>query len=276
MDPVNLPSHLACTRLEAGILEVRMNRPERLNALNPGLIGELITVFRGLQQDRQTRVVIFTGAGKGFCAGADLQEFVAPGGIPGTTGMSQLGFVYKFQEYLSELMLAIHECDKPVIAAVNGAAVGGGLGLALASDIRIASEAAKFGAVAIKTGLSAADVGTSYILPRLVGAGIAAELMLSGRIFQAEEARDLRLVSRVVAPQDLDGAALVMARAIAENAEYGVWMTKKTLWSNVVASSLRQAMELENRTQVLGTFTGSMEAAMEAFAEGRKPRWKSL
>lgn len=276
MDPVNLPSHLACTRLEAGILEVRMNRPERLNALNPGLIGELIAVFRGLQQDRQTRVVIFTGAGKGFCAGADLQEFVAPGGIPGTTGMSQLGFVYKFQEYLSELMLAIHECDKPVIAAVNGAAVGGGLGLALASDIRIASEAAKFGAVAIKTGLSAADVGTSYFLPRLVGAGIAAELMLSGRIFQAEEARDLRLVSRVVAPQDLDGAALVMARAIAENAEYGVWMTKKTLWSNVDASSLRQAMELENRTQVLGTFTGSMEAAMEAFAEGRKPRWKSL
>lgn len=276
MDPVNLPSHLACTRLEAGILEVRMNRPERLNALNPGLIGELIAVFRGLQQDRQTRVVIFTGAGKGFCAGADLQEFVAPGGIPGTTGMSQLGFVYKFQEYLSELMLAIHECDKPVIAAVNGAAVGGGLGLALASDIRIASEAAKFGAVAIKTGLSAADVGTSYFLPRLVGAGIAAELMLSGRIFQAEEARDLRLVSRVVAPQDLDGAALVMARAIAENAEYGVWMTKKTLWSNVDASSLRQAVELENRTQVLGTFTGSMEAAMEAFAEGRKPRWKSL
>lgn len=276
MDRVNLPGHLTCNSLEAGILEVRMNRPERLNALNPGLIGELIAVFRGLQQDRQTRVVILTGAGKGFCAGADLQEFVAPGGIPGTSGMSQLGFVYKFQEYLAELMLAIHECDKPVIAAVNGAAVGGGLGLALASDIRIACEAAKFGAVAIKTGLSAADAGTSYFLPRLVGAGIAAELMLSGRIFQAEEARDLRLVSRVVAAQDLDGAALAMARAIAENAEYGVWMTKKSLWSNVDASSLRQAMELENRTQVLGTFTGSMEAAMEAFAEGRKPRWKAL
>ena len=276
MDQVNVPGHLTCNSVEAGILEVRMNRPERLNALNPGLIGELIAVFRGLQQDRQTRVVIFTGAGKGFCAGADLQEFVAPGGIPGTSGMSQLGFVYKFQEYLAELMLAIHECDKPVIAAVNGAAVGGGLGLALASDIRIASEAAKFGAVAIKTGLSAADVGTSYFLPRLVGAGIAAELMLSGRIFQAEEARELRLVSRVVAQQDLDGAALAMARAIAENAEYGVWMTKKSLWSNVDASSLRQAMELENRTQVLGTFTGSMEAAMEAFAEGRKPRWKPL
>ena len=265
-----------CTPLEPGILEVRLNRPDRLNAFNPELIGELIAGFRGLQEDRQTRVVILTGEGKGFCAGADLQEFVAPGGIPGTAGMSQLGFVYKFQEYLSTLMLAIHECDKPVIAAVNGAAVGGGLGLALACDIRLASQKAKFGAVAIKTGLSAADVGTSYFLPRMVGAGIASELMLTGRIFQAEEARELRLVSRVLAVDALQAAALEMARAIAENAEYGVWMTKKTLWSNVDAASLRQAMELENRTQVLGTFTGSMEAAMEAFVQGQKPRWKPL
>ncbi len=262
--------------LEAGILEVRMNRPDRLNALNPALIADLLAVFKGLQHDRQTRVVILTGEGKGFCSGADLQEHVAPGGIPGTEGMSQLGFVYKFQEHLAELMLAIHECDKPVIAAINGAAVGGGFGLALASDVRIASNKAKFGAVFIKTGLSAADVGTSYFLPRLVGAGVAAELMLTGRIFKADEAREIRLVSQVVAPEGLDEAALVMARAMAENSEYGVWMTKKTLWSNVDASTLRQAMELENRTQVLGTFTGCMEASIEAFAEGRPPRWKPL
>lgn len=267
---------VSCRTLQAGILELRMNRPERLNALNPALIRDLIDSFKGLQHDRQTRVVILTGEGTGFCSGADLQEFVAPGGIPGTAGMSQLGFVYKYQEYLAELMLAIHECDKPVIAAVNGAAVGGGLGLALACDIRLASTSAKFGAVFIKTGLSAADVGTSYFLPRLVGAGIAAELMLTGRIFEADEARDLRLVSRVVEPPDLEAAALEMARAIAENAEYGVWMTKKTLWSNVDAPSLRQAMELENRTQVLGTFTGCMEAAMAAFAQGGAPRWKPL
>lgn len=267
---------LACNELDDGILEVRLNRPERLNAINPTLIGEVIDMFRGLQRDRRTRVVILTGAGKGFCSGADLQEFVAPGGIPGTDGMSQLGFVYKFQEYLAEMMLAIHECDKPVIAAVNGAAVGGGLAIALASDIRIASDKARFGAVFIRTGLSNCDVGTSYFLPRLVGAGVAAELMLTGRIIDAAEAREIRLVSRVVAPDALASTTLDVARAIRENSEYGVWMTKKGLWTNVDAPSLRHAMELENRSQVLGTFSGCVEESMQAFAEGRKPSWKPL
>lgn len=267
---------LNCRTVAPGILALRMSRPERLNALNPQFIQDLLQCFKSLQHDRQTRVVILAGEGKGFCAGADLQAFAAPGDIPGTAGMGQLGFVYKYQELLSELMLAIHECDKPVIAAVGGAAVGGDLGLALACDIRLASSAAKFSAAAIKAGLSAADVGTSYFLPRLVGAGPAAELMLTGRIFLADEALDLRLVSRVVAPDELDSATLDMAQAIAENSEYGVWMTKKTLWSNLDASSLRQAMELENRTQVLGTFTGGMEVAMQAFVEGRAPVWKPL
>lgn len=269
-------STVNCKTLEPGILEVRMNRPERLNALNIELIQDLLKIFKDLQLDRQTRVVILSGEGKGFCSGADLQAFAAPGDIPGTAGMSHLGFVYKYQELLAELMSAIHECDKPVIAAVGGAAAGGGLGLALASDIRLASTAAKFSAAAIKAGLSAADVGTSYFLPRLVGAGAAAELMLTGRIVKAEEARELRLVSQVVAPEELDHAALSMAQAIAENSEFGVWMTKKTLWSNLDAPSLRQAMELENRTQVLGTFTGAMESAMQAFSESRPPIWKPL
>ncbi|MCB1632508.1 MAG: enoyl-CoA hydratase/isomerase family protein, partial [Pseudomonadales bacterium] len=174
--------------VEEGILELRMNRPDRLNALNEELIGDLSGIMRGLNRDRQVRVVVITGEGKGFCAGADLKAASGSGAIPGTEGMTQLGFVYKYQEYLAELMLAIHECDKPVIAAVNGAAVGGGLAIALASDVRIASEKARFGAVFIKTGLSACDVGTSWFLPRLVGASAAAELMLTGRVFGADEA----------------------------------------------------------------------------------------
>lgn len=265
-----------CRTLEDGILEVRMNRPDRMNALNPTLIADLLQIFRGLQDDRQTRVVIITGEGRGFCAGADLQDHAGPGAVPGTAGMSQLGFVYKYQEYLAQLMLAIHECDKPVVAAINGAAVGGGFAIALASDVRIASDAARFGAVFIKIGLSACDVGTSYFLPRLVGVGVASELMLTGRIFKADEARDIRLVSRVVAPEALADAALETARAIRENSEYGVWMTKKGLWANVDAPSLRHAMEIENRTQVLGYFTGCMEESVAAFVGGRKPQWKPL
>lgn len=262
--------------IEPGVLRITLNRPERLNAINPDFITEMIDTFRGLNQDRDTRAVILTGAGKGFCAGADLQDHAVPGALPGTEGMTQLGFVYKYQELLAEMMLAIHECDKPVIAAIQGAAVGGGLAIALASDIRIASPSARFGAVFIKIGLSACDVGTSYFLPRLVGAGIAADLMMTGRIFGAEEAREIRLVSQVVPEEALQEAALAKARAIVENSEYGVWMTKKGLWANVDAPSLRHAMEVENRTQVLGYFTGCMEESMAAFTEGRKPRWKKL
>lgn len=269
-------THVICESPQPGILQVRMNRPDRLNALNPSLIQDLITTFTALQRDRETRVVILTGVGKGFCAGADLQETVHPGGIPGTDGMGHLGFVYKFQEYLVELMLAIHECDKPVIAAVNGAAIGGGLGLALASDMRVASSTARFGVGAIKAGLSGADMGTSYFLPRLIGAGQAADLMLTGRLLDADEAMGWRLVSRVVPANELESVSLNMARSIAENPPYGVWMTKKTLRSNIDAPSLRHALELENRTQVLGTFTGGMQEAMEAFSQGRAPHWKPL
>jgi enoyl-CoA hydratase len=262
--------------LESGILEVCLNRPERLNALNEALVGELNQLFRDLNRNRDVRVVILTGKGKGFCAGADLQASGAPGSVPGTAGMSQLGYVYKYQEYLAEMILAIHECDKPVVAAVNGAAVGGGLAIALASDIRIACEQAKFGAAFIKVGLSSCDVGTSYLLPRIVGLSAASEMMLTGRNLGAEEALGLKLISRLVPADVLAATALEMARAIAANSEYGVWMTKKGLRTNLDAASLRHAMELENRTQVLGCFTGGMEEAMRAFQEGRPPRWPSL
>ena len=267
---------LVLRELEPEILEVRLNRPDRLNAINATMVSELIAVFEALNADRQFRAVILTGEGRGFCSGADMLEPAAPGAIPGTDGMGELGFVYRFQEYLARAILAIHECDKPVIAAINGVAVGGGLAFTLASDIRIASDAARFGAVFLKTGLSNCDVGTSYLLPRLVGAGIAAELMLTGRIADAAEAREIGLANRMVAADALSQAALETARAIRENAEYGVWMTKKGLRAALDAPSLRHAMEMENRTQVLGYFTGAMTAMRDAFASGGKPDWPRL
>ena len=262
---------------DTGIALITLNRPESLNALNEQLISDLCQALNQLNHDRSNRVIIITGAGKGFCAGADLSNTgAAPGSIPGTDGMGQLGYVYKFQEYLAELMLAINECDKPVIAAVNGVAVGGGLAITLACDLRIASSKARFGSVFIKTGLSSCDVGTSYFLPRIIGLSDASDLMLTGRIIDAAEARELRLTSQTVEPDALLDACLEKARMIRDNAEYGVWMTKKGLRSNVNASSLREAMEIENRTQVLGYFTGCMEEAMTAFNEKRPPKWPAL
>lgn len=262
--------------MEPGVLQVRLNRPKQLNALDATMVGELGQLFRELNNNRDVRAVIMTGEGRGFCAGADLTSRGGPGMIPGTEGMGQVGFIYKFQEYLADTILAIHECDKPVIAAVNGVAVGGGLALTLASDIRVASRAGKFGSVFIKTGLSSCDVGTSYFLPRLVGPSAAAELMLTGRIIDAEEALNLRLVSRVVPDEELLPVALDIARQIVANAEYGVWMTKKGLRANLDAPSLRHAMELENRQQVLGCFTGCMDEMMAAFTEGRAPVFPRL
>ncbi|MDI2125983.1 enoyl-CoA hydratase/isomerase family protein [Yinghuangia seranimata] len=257
-----------------GIALIRLNRPERLNALSPSLVSDAITAFRAVNRERGVRAVVLTGAGRAFCSGADLSGESDP--APDVEGRGQLGLVYRTQEHLVDLILAVHECEKPVIAAVHGAAVGGGLALALAADLRVADPTAKFGSVFIKVGLSSADVGTSYFLPRLVGPTRAAELMLTGRHFSADEADRFGLLNRLTPEGGHVDAALELAAAIAENSEYGVWMTKKGLWSGVDATSLRQQLELENRTQVLGTFTGNMTEAAAAFRERRAPVWKGM
>jgi enoyl-CoA hydratase len=184
--------------------------------------------------------------------------------------------VQGIQEHIAGLILAVHELPQPVIAAVHGAAVGGGLALALASDLRVASSDAFFASQFIRVGLSSCDVGTSYFLPRLVGPTHAAELMLTGRRFGAEEAERIGLLNLVVAKEQLLEAAVDLASQVIANSEYGVYMTKLGLWANLDAPSLRHAMELENRTQVLGTFTGNMREAAEAFVEKRDPVWRPM
>lgn len=259
---------------QEGICLLTLNRPERRNALGMDMLAALHYRFDNLVHDRTCRVVVLTGAGNAFCAGADLKEENV--GAPGTEDMSELGLVYKTQEYLAQLMLRIRELPQPVIAAVNGSAVGGGLALALAADIRIAEEQAQFGSVFIKVGLSSCDVGTSYLLPRIVGPSRAAELMLTGRIFDSTEADNIGLLYKKVANGESSKEAITLAATIAANNEYGVWMTKSGLWTNLDAPSLRHAMELENRTQVLGYFTGNMKEAMNAFVNKRAPKWKPL
>jgi enoyl-CoA hydratase len=256
------------------VLLVQLDDAERYNALSAGMISELKAVFAGLRDDRQARVVVLRGAGRGFCAGADMG---GGGEAPARAeGRGPVGFIHEYQDHIAELMLAVHEARQPVIAAVHGAAVGGGLALALASDLRVASHDAYFASHFIRVGLSSCDVGTSYWLPRLVGPTIAAELMLTGRRVPAEEALRIGLLNRVTEADVLLDAALDLAAGITANSEYGVVMTKLGMWANLDAPSLRHAMELENRTQVLGTFTGNMSEAGRAFRDKRPPEWAPM
>ena len=238
------------------------------------MTGELTDAFRRLHRQRDIRAVVIEGAGAGFCAGADLMGDGGP--APDADGRGPVGVVYRTQEQLVEMILAIHECDKPVVAAVHGAAVGGGLAIALAADLRVATPTTTFGAVFIKVGLSACDVGVSYFLPRVIGVTRAAELMLTGRHFSGEEADRFGMLNALVDEGHETEAAIALADKVAANTEYGVWMTKRGLWANVDAPSIRHALELENRTQVLGTFTGNMSEAMVAFREKRDPDWSPM
>jgi enoyl-CoA hydratase len=257
-----------------GIAVVQMDDPARYNALTTSMVTELKQAFAALRGDRAIRVVVLSGTGRGFCSGAnmtggdELPEFARNRG--------PVGLIEMMQEHLAELILAIHELPQPVIAAVHGGAIGGGLAVALACDLRVASEDAFFAAHFIRVGLSSCDVGTSYILPRIVGPTIAAELMLTGRRFSADEAQRIGLLNRVVPRDALLDAATELAAAVTANSEYGVYMTKLGLWANLDAPSLRHAIQLENRTQVLGTFTGNMTEAGKAFVEKRPPVWKPM
>ena len=257
-----------------GVMTVTLNDPDRYNALTPALIDGLSDAFAAIRHDRSVRVVILTGAGRGFCAGADMS---GTGGVPDRArGRGPVGFVHEMQEHLMEVVLAIHETPQPVIAALHGAVVGGGLALALTCDMRVATADAFFASHFIRVGLSSCDLGTSYWLPRICGPTIAAELMLTGRRFTAEEAREFGVVNRVTTGEELMSSALELAGMVADNSEYGVRMTKVGMWANLDAPSLRSAMELENRTQVLGTFTENMTEAGEAFREKRAPVWKPM
>jgi enoyl-CoA hydratase len=270
----NLDEHVLTDRSEGGVTVVTMNRPDRLNALGVDMTEAITRAFRSAHRDRDTKVVVLAGAGRGFCAGADVKGDGTP--APDSEGRRRVGATYRAQEHLVEMILAVHECDKPVIAAVHGVAVGGGLALALASDLRVAAPDARFGAVFHNLGLSAADVGVSYFLPRIVGPTRASELMLTGRIFTGEEADSFGMLNRVAPAEQVVDAAVELAAGITRNSEYGIWMSKKGMWLGLDAPSLRHATEMENRTQVLGIMTDNMRAGVEAAMTRTDPDWQPM
>jgi enoyl-CoA hydratase/carnithine racemase len=245
-----------------GVVVLRLNRPERLNALNEELVGALGEACAAIARDREVRVVVLTGAGRGFCSGIDMRDF-GPSMLDATDpAIDRL----RFQEMMAALPAAIRALPQPVIAAVNGPAVGGGLALCLASDMRICAPSASFGNAAILLGLSGAEMGMSYYLPRIVGLSVAADWMLTGRTVSADEAYRCRLVSELVEDDRLLDRALELASQIAAHSPLGVQMTKRALQVNTDAPDLAAALEVENRNQVITHATDEAAAARQRWS----------
>jgi enoyl-CoA hydratase len=251
-------------RPREGVARVTLDRPEQLNALTWPMIDEFLGLIEDLGADTSVRAVVLTGAGRGFCAGLDLtQRDDALGGD------DDVYTVFRRQEKIGALATTLRGIPHPVIAAVNGPAAGAGFAIALAADIRLCAPEASFHASFVRIGLSAGDAGVSYLLPRIVGLGIASEVMLTGGAVSADEAVRIGLANRLVPLSELGDAALDLAERIAANSPFGVWMTKQVLERNIDAPGLDAAVELENRTQVLATRTGDMVEALAAFREKR-------
>jgi enoyl-CoA hydratase len=255
-----------------GVTLLTLNRPDRLNAMSAELVTDLHAALDDVADDPSCRVVVLTGAGRGFCAGLDLKGFgLPPGAID--EGRPQAGL--RTQQHIARLIPRLRSLRQPVIAAVNGPAAGGGLALALGSDVRIAGASARFNVAFVRVGLSGCDIGVSWLLPRLVGASRAWELLLTGRIIDAAEADQIGLVTRVVPDGELLDAALETASLIAANSPMGVWMTKEVMWSQLEVGSLQAGIDLENRTQVMTSFTEDTREAMLSFLEKREPSFKN-
>jgi len=257
---------LAFEMAEAGIGVLRVNRPQRMNSQTVRMFTEY-GLAAGALRDSRLRALILTGAGeRAFCAGFDLDE------IDVITRMGVREFL-EFLETATGGIQAIRHLPFPVIAAVHGAATGGGLALALAADIRLVSPTAKFSAAFLKVGLSLGELGTSYNLSRLIGPGRAAEIGYTARIVGAEEAVAIGLANSVLPADRLYDEAVALARLIAANSPGGVQMSKRAIQRNQEITSYAAALELENRGQALLSRTADMPEALAAFKERRAPRF---
>jgi enoyl-CoA hydratase len=248
------------------VRRLTLNRPEQLNAMTAELCEELHVQLRAIATERACRVVILTGAGRGFCAGLDLHGY---GAAPGNDGSDEPRDRLANQQHMSTLILALRALPQPVIAAVNGPAAGFGLALALGCDIRYAAREAVFRAAFINIGVSNCDMGTSWLLPRLIGASRSHELMLTGRRVDAEEALRIGLVADVLDADALGGHALASAEQIASLAPWGVRLTKRGMWSALEIPSEQTAIEYEDRQQIMATFGNAVPEAVGAFLQKR-------
>jgi enoyl-CoA hydratase len=252
-----------------GIGRITLNRPERLNAINLDMLEELHSLFEDLKEQEDVRVMIITGAGRGFCSGADLlDDRIA--GEAATLFSSAASHLVKIQKVYSRLIIEMRRLPQPIIAAVNGPAAGGGMCIALASDVIIADANAAFTPSFINIGLSGGELGSSYFLPKLIGNARAADILLTGRTVNAVEADKIGLISRLVGEENLMRVALEIAAEMLDKTPLGLRFTKEALNQNRHAPSLESAIELENRNQSILCITPEFFHAVEKFGKRKK------
>lgn len=246
---------------------ITLNRPDRMNSMAFDLMVPLKAALEKVTCDNSVRVVVLTGAGRGFSSGADHKS---AGEVPHVEGLTRPTYALRSMQILDDVILTLRRLHQPVIAAVNGAAIGGGLCLALAADIRVASTDAFFRAAGISNGLTASELGLSYLLPRAIGSSRSFEIMLTGRDIDADEAERIGLVSRQVPAEQLLDTCYAMADRIAAFSRPGIELTKRTLWSGLDAASLEGHMQAEGLGQLfVRLLTTNFEEAVAARAENR-------
>jgi enoyl-CoA hydratase len=253
---------------DGDVLRVTMNRPDSLNALNRRLVDELRGLFVDLYWRRDVRVVVLAGAGRAFCAGLDLKE------RDGTNAVPSVEKSLDSQRGIAEIVIAMRRCPQPIVGLIQGAASGGGFALALACDVRIATPDTRMNAAFIRIGLSACDIGVSYFLPRMVGSSVAAEYMLTGRFIEAERARELGLVSRIVSHEELAAVGQGFVDDMLHATPLGLRLTKEALNHAVDAGGLEAVVAMEDRNQILTSRDPNFQEGVRAFLEKRPPRYQ--
>ena len=271
---------------EGHLTWLTLNRPDALNALNRLMVDELNDFFGRLPEDRETRVLALRGAGRAFCAGLDLKEAGAanagersgssepsPGTPESPVGRS-VAEGLRSQRRIAEIVMRMRRAPQPIVAAVQGAAAGGGFALALAADVRIGAESVRMNAAFIRLGLSACDIGVSYFLPRVVGASVASELLLTGDFIEGPRALQTGLLSRLVPDALLEKATREMAEAMLRNSPLALRLTKECLKHSIDAGSLEQVIAMEDRNQILTVQTRDFREGIRAFLEKRPPEFE--
>lgn len=252
---------------ETAVALITLDRPERLNALTFEVYDELRSTFRALDTEPGVRAVVITGAGRAFCSGGDVEDII------GALFARDSGGLLEFTRMTCDLILAIRRCGRPVVAAINGTAAGAGAVIAAACDIRVAAESARIAYLFTKVGLSGADMGASWLLPRIVGLGRATELLMTGDFIPAAEAHRIGLYNRVVPDGSALEEAMAIAEALAAGPSYALSVTKRAL-DEEFHMKLEQALEAEAMAQAVCMENPNFREAYEAFVGKRPPRFE--